>query len=81
MSNTDQRGAQTLEIGKTYDVTHSRKGTFALRVQSQDDEWVTGIILDGKANAMMDYNKKLPGEEITIRKSFCKFESAQVANG
>lgn len=58
------------EIGKTYKIRHTRKGVFSFRVVNQCDEWVTGTIVDGKANAMMDYNEKFEGEDITVRKSF-----------
>lgn len=58
------------EVGKTYRVQHSRKGTFILRVTSQTDEWVTGTIMEGTAKAMLDYNVKEAGEDITLRLSF-----------
>lgn len=44
------------EVGKTYRVQHSRKGTFILLVTSQTDEWVTGTIMEGTAKAMLDRN-------------------------
>jgi putative AlgH/UPF0301 family transcriptional regulator len=29
------------ENGQTYIINHSRKGTFGIHVESQDDEWIT----------------------------------------
>lgn len=49
----------SFENGKTYEVTHSRKGRFTLRVENQSEEWLTGLIVDGTES-----------EEITVRKSF-----------
>ena len=63
-----------MEIGKLYKVNHSRKGKFNLRVTSIDGEWVTGIIIDSTAKAMLDYNVRTSGDEITIRISHAKFE-------
>lgn len=63
-----------LEVKKTYKVNHSRKGTFELKITSLSEEWVTGIIVNGMARAMLPYNEKEIGEEITIRRSFCRFE-------
>lgn len=57
----------TLEIGKVYEVNHSRKGEFQMRVQSKDEVWVNGIVTNGRANAMLDYNVKHKGEQITLR--------------
>ncbi len=62
------------EIGATYIVNHSRKGKFALRVDSQDDEWLTGEVVGGTAKAIMDYNIKEKGDPITVRKSFLSIE-------
>ncbi len=59
--------------GETYNVYHQRKGRFNMLVKSQDEEWVTGLITHGKANAICDYNVMEQGEEITIRKIFCSF--------
>ena len=61
-----------LENGKTYLISHQRKGAFTLFVESQCDEWVNGQIVDGTASAMMDYNVKQKGEKITCRKSLIR---------
>lgn len=58
------------ENGQTYIINHSRKGRFAVHVESQDEEWLYGYVAGGTANAMMDYNVKEKGEQITVRKCF-----------
>lgn len=59
------------EIGQVYQVQHSRKGTFAICVTAQDDEWVTGTIVDGRAKMIsMTVGDAEEGESITLRKSF-----------
>ncbi len=55
---------------KRYRIKHSRKGTFEILVTDQNAEWLTGQITTGKANAMLSYNRKCPGDEITVRKRF-----------
>jgi hypothetical protein len=65
----------TLVEGQIYMVYHRRKGTFKLMVTEQDETWVTGLILEGKANAILDYNIRERFEEITIRKVLCRFSS------
>ena len=57
----------------TYHVDHSRKGKFTMRVDSLNGEWVSGQIVAGTAKAMLDYNVKETGEDITVRLSHCKF--------
>ena len=63
----------SIEIGKTYKVNHSRKGTFHLKVTAVDDAWVTGLIASGKAGAIIPENEVYEGEAITLRASFCVF--------
>lgn len=60
------------ENGKVYIINHSRKGTFGMRVDSQDEEWLTGEVVGGTAKAIMEYNVKEKGEEITVRKNLIK---------
>jgi hypothetical protein len=57
------------EIGKTYKIDHQRKGVFTIRVESQNEDTVTGIITSGFAGAMMAYNEKDIGDKISLRKS------------
>lgn len=59
------------EKGKIYKIRHSRKGVFTIEVEAVDDEWVQGWIVSGTAHAIMDYNVKEQGENITLRISFC----------
>lgn len=63
-----------LIVGKEYEVTHSRKGKFYMRINDIDNTWVHGVITGGRAGAMLEYNERFEGEEITVRKSFCKFK-------
>ena len=54
---------------KTYLIRHSRKGTFALKIESQCDTWVHGTIAGGKAKAMMEYNECSKGDPVSCRRS------------
>ncbi len=67
-----------VEVGKVYEVSHNRKGDFQMRVQSVSDGWVSGIVTNGRANALLSYNEKHAGQSITVRASFCKFTEATV---
>lgn len=57
------------EVGKIYEVVHSRKGRFYVRIKNADadDEWATCEIVHGTAEAILDYNVREAGEEVTIR--------------
>ena len=59
-----------LENGKTYLVNHKRKGVFTLTVESQSNGFIHGTITGGEAAAMMEYNIKHEGENISFRKGF-----------
>lgn len=61
-----------LENGKTYDIIHSRKGAFRVFVESQSEEFASGIVVSGKANAILDYNVSRKGDQVDFRKSFLK---------
>lgn len=76
-TNTVQNSAP--EAGKIYKVTHSRKGIFTMRVDSVGEVWAQGVIVEGKANALLAYNEKFEGEPITVRIAFCKF--TEVSDG
>lgn len=56
-----------MEIGKTYKINHSRKGTFIAKAIGTDGEWITVEIVSGVADAMMDYNAATAGEKVTLR--------------
>ena len=64
---------KTLEIGKTYDVVSQRKGSFRIKLTHQCETWASGIIVKGKAKAILAYNEVEKGEEVTVRKSFSTF--------
>ena len=70
-----------LESGKPYTVKHSRKGRFALYVDHQDDTWITGTIIEGRASAMLDYNENVVGDEITVRKTHLLWAEEVTVNG
>ena len=72
-------GLATVEVGKIYLVNSQRKGTFMARMTRVDDMWATGIITGGYARAMLDYNERDTGEEVTMRRSLCRF-TEQAAN-
>lgn len=62
----------TYTIGETYIINHTRKGSFTVRVEHEDDEWVTGEIMSGQPRYMAQdplyYKEK--GESVTLRKCF-----------
>jgi hypothetical protein len=62
-----------IEVGKTYKVVSQRKGTFTGMATQVSDEWVTVLITTGKAMAMLDYNERDAGEEVTVRRSLTAF--------
>lgn len=61
----------TFENGATYAVSSQRKGNFLGRLLSHSDIWATLEIVDGKATAMLPYNEREKGEEVTVRLSLC----------
>lgn len=62
-----------IQIGNTYQVRHTRKGNFQMRVTGIGSEFVDGVVTDGVAGAMLEYNEVHEDEEITVRASFCTF--------
>jgi len=61
------------EIGKTYHVSHQRKGDFVMRVTGVHGEWIDGVVAEGMADAILRDNRKFEGDPITVRESFCHF--------
>lgn len=59
-----------LEIGETYLIKAQRKGTFMMRVENVCDVWTRGVIVGGKADAILEYNERTVGDEVTCRTSF-----------
>lgn len=72
--------SNSLMIGKEYLVTHNRKGKFHAIVKGFNSDWVTIEITKGKAGAALEYNESHAGEEIAVRKGFCRFTEIQTAN-
>jgi len=65
--------SEELEVGKVYKVFHRRKGGFTARIKSLSDDWVEMEIVEGVAEAMLDYNVKYTGETLKARQAFCTF--------
>lgn len=63
-----------LQNGATYKVKSQRKGSFTGLLIHHDETWATIEITDGKAQAMLAYNERSMGEEVTVRRSHCLFE-------
>ena len=66
-------GGGTLEVGKEYICKNQRKGEFRMQVVALRGEWIDGVITRGEAKAMMSYNVRGEGEEITVRDSHSYF--------
>lgn len=63
-----------LQNGANYKVNSSRKGKFTGLLVSHDDTWAIIEITDRKAQAMLAYNQRSIGEEVTVRRELCSFE-------
>lgn len=59
-----------LEIGKTYLIKHSRKGTFTARIMREHDGFTTAVIVDGKTTAILDCNVDGVGDTVSFRTKF-----------
>lgn len=57
-----------MEVGKTYRITHTRKGTFTGRVLSNDGEWAEIEVTDGVAEHMVKDDVG-PGGRVNVRLS------------
>lgn len=62
-----------IQAGKAYKVVSQRKGTFIGIATNVNEEWVTVLITGGKAQAMLSYNEREAGEEVTVRRSLTSF--------
>lgn len=67
--------------GKTYTVHHMRKGTFTGRLINHDDSWARFEIVEGRTKAMMAYNEAGVGDEVSVRRSLCRFAEATAEGG
>lgn len=63
----------TMTPGHVYRVASTRKGKFTGKLVHQDDTWATFEITSGKADAMLAYNVREKGEEVTVRREWCTF--------
>jgi hypothetical protein len=61
-----------MKLNTIYLVNHKRKGTFFLLVEKEDDDFVTGEIVAGKAQTCLCFDWDV-GCVITIRKSLATF--------
>lgn len=68
-------GPDAPEVGKTYVVRHSRKGTFTARVKAVHGDFATLEIVSGTARAMLAYNERGVGEEVDVRLSLATFSN------
>lgn len=65
-----------LEVGKTYDVDHNRKGKFRVRVVHLDEDWLDGEIVKGRASYMTSADAMV-GDVITIKRSLASFQEVK----
>lgn len=61
------------EVGQTYRLVHTRKGTFQVKVLALDSEWVDVQITGGKAKLTSDTDNLGPGSTFSVRRSFALF--------
>lgn len=54
-----------IEVGKKYDVDHSRKGRFRIQVDDVSGTFVTGTIIKGRARFLSEPNRG-PGDVIAF---------------
>lgn len=57
------------EIGKTYEISHSRKGKMTVAITALNDEWVECLIVDGYAKSVNGGAVAVEGEPLTFRAS------------
>ena len=68
---------QELELGVEYTIRHNRKGKFTGIVKSCDSEWATVEITTGVTQTLLQSNQRTTGMEVTIRRSFCRFNKVE----
>jgi len=62
-----------VEVGKTYDLVHCRKGKLRLKVTIVSEEWIDGILLNEDAvRGIHGESKWFPGEKMTVRNVLCR---------
>lgn len=65
-----------LKTDTVYNVNHSRKGKFQLRVIEDYGDFVDGTIVTGKTKTLLPENSREAGETVQIRKSLATFTEA-----
>lgn len=60
------------EIGKTYTITHERKGRFALRITEVTPATLTGEIVEGATIVLVAANRRTVGESVILRRSLIR---------
>ena len=70
-----------MKIGANYLINHRRKGVFFGRLDRFDDTWATFTVTGGKARAMLDYNEREKGEEVTVRRALGVFTEQPATQG
>lgn len=61
-----------LEVGKVYDVDHTRKGKFKARVDNAVGDWVSVTVTEGAAYGMT--GGWIVGDELVVAKGMAKFD-------
>ena len=56
------------QTGKTYNIDHTKKGSFSINVDSIDDVFVYGTV-KGRRTVRYGYNIKRAGDKLTLRRS------------
>lgn len=56
------------ELNAIYQIKHNRKGTFSIKVTSDNEDSVTGNIVLGSPKMLCADNEKELGDEITLGK-------------
>jgi hypothetical protein len=59
----------TYEAGKTYEISHSRKGKLTVKVEKISGEWVHSTIIAGIARGVRGDVLAEAGEDLTFRAS------------
>lgn len=65
------------EVGKTYDVSHARKGKFRIRIAEVSGDFLAGVIVSGTAKMASGHGGE-EGDEIRLSSSLIT-HAAEVA--
>ena len=66
----------SIEVGKTYLIEHSRKGPFVAQILKYNGEFIKVKVIKGRAKfiSAMNVGRGVPGDVISVRRSFCTFK-------